>query len=163
MDQQKALQVFEYRDGQLFWKEPTNPSKTPIGSLAGTVSKRGYVHIQYNRKIYKAHQLVYLMFYGKFCALLDHINGVLVDNRVENLRPATVQQNQKNAVRRVDNSSGVKNVSWHKRIGKWGVQLCLNKKIRHFGYYADLELAELVAIEARTKFHGEFVCHGVRG
>ena len=162
MDQNTALRIFEYRNGRLFWKEPTNPKRTPVGSVAGTVSKRGYVHIQYMNKIYKAHRLVYLMFTGKICELLDHVNGVLTDNRIENLRPATVVQNQRNAVIRKDNSSGVKNVSWHKRVGKWGVQLRINRVIKHFGYYDDLELAELVALEARTKHHKEFACHGVR-
>lgn len=162
MDQSTVLKVFEYKEGKLFWKEPTNPKRTPIGSLAGTVSKRGYVHIQYMNKIYKAHRLVYLMFKGEMCALLDHVNGVLTDNRIENLRPATTTQNQRNAVIRKDNSSGVKNVSWHKRIGKWGVQLSVNRVIKHIGYYNDLEVAKLVAIDARNKHHKEFVCHGVR-
>ena len=162
MDQSTALRIFEYRDGRLFWKEPTNPKRTPVGSVAGTVSKRGYIHIQYMKKIYKAHRLVYLMFTGEMCKLLDHVNGVLTDNKIENLRPATVVQNQRNAVIRKDNSSGVKNVSWHKRVKKWGVQLSINRVIKHFGYYDDLELAELVALEARTKYHKEFACHGVR-
>ena len=162
MDQATALTVFEYRDGSLFWKNPTNPLKTPRGSLAGTVSKRGYVHIQYLRKIYKAHQLVYLMHTGQWCKLLDHTNGILTDNRIENLRPATVIQNQQNSVKRKDNTSGVKNVSWHCRAKKWGVQLSIAGKIKHFGYYDDLDLAALVAHEARVKYHGEFACHGER-
>lgn len=160
MDQNTALKVFEYKEGVLYWKEPTNPKRTPKGSAAGTVSKRGYVHIQYKNKIYKAHRLVYLMFKGQFCALLDHINGVLTDNRIENLRPATNVQNQRNATIRKDNSSGVKNVSWHKTIGKWGVQLSISRKIKHFGYFDNLELADLVATMAREKYHGAFANHG---
>lgn len=102
------------------------------------------------------------MFSGSMCKLLDHINGVLTDNRIENLRPATVVQNQRNAIKRKDNTSGVKNVSWHKGAKKWGVQMCVNKRIKHLGYYADLELAELVAKEARAKFHLDFACDGNR-
>lgn len=162
MDQATALQVFEYRQGQLFWKEPTNPKRTPVGTLAGTVSKRGYVHIQYKRKIYKGHYLVYLMHTGQSCKLLDHINGVLTDNKIENLRPATVAQNQRNAALRKDNSSGVKNVSWHSRLGKWGVQLSVGRKIKHFGYYDDLGLAAQAAQKARLAHHKDFACHGVR-
>ena len=160
MNQTIALTVFEYKDGQLFWKQPTNPKRTPIGSVAGTVAKRGYVHVQYLRKIYKGHYLVYLMHTGKSCKLLDHINGVLTDNRIENLRPATVVQNQRNATIRKDNSSGIKNVSWHSRIKKWGVQLSIERKIKHLGYFDDLELAALVAHEARLKYHGDFANHG---
>lgn len=162
MDKDTALKLFEYRDGLLFWKNPSNPNKTPIGSLAGTISKRGYVHIQYMRKIYKAHRLIYLMFHGETFDVIDHVNGNTSDNRIENLRVASTSENQRNAKIRKDNSSGVKNVSWHKRIGKWGVQLNIDKKIKHFGYYEDLELAELIAMEARNKFHNNFACHGAR-
>jgi hypothetical protein len=160
VDFDTVRKVFEYRDGHLYWKSPSNPSKTPVGMRAGTVSKRGYIHIQYKRKVYKAHRLVYLMHTGNICELLDHINGDPIDNRIENLRPATCIQNQQNAKLRRDSSSGVKNVTWHSRIKKWAVGLRFNGKRTHFGYFDDLELAELVASEARDKYHGVFANHG---
>ena len=36
----------------------------------------------------------------------------------------------------------------------------VNKKMRSLGSFDDLELAQLVAVEARNKFHGEYVNHG---
>lgn len=159
MTRDEALKVFEYRDGRLYWREPTNPKRTPVGSVAGTIGKLGYIHIQYQRRIYKAHRLVYLMFNGHMPKMLDHIDGDRLNNRIENLRLATPLQNAQNARKRTDNTSGVKNVSYHKRIKKWSVSLSVNRKIRHFGYFDDLELAELVALSAREKYHGAFARH----
>jgi hypothetical protein len=161
MNAELANFLFDYKDGKLTWKNPSNPKRTPIGSIAGTVSKRGYIHIQYMKKIYKAHRLVYLMFRNDTPTLIDHINGVLTDNRIENLRSASYVENQRNSSKRIDNSSGIKNVSWHKRIAKWSVQLSVEKRIKHFGYFDDFELADLVATEARNKYHKEFANHGV--
>lgn len=160
MNLELANFLFGYENGALTWKNPSNPKRTPVGSKAGYVSKRGYIHIQYMKKIYKAHRLVYLMFHNEAPKLIDHVNGVLTDNRVENLRSASYIENQQNSTKRIDNSSGSKNVSWHKRIGKWGVQLSINKCIKHFGYFDDFEFADLVATEARVKYHKEFANHG---
>jgi hypothetical protein len=55
-----------------------------------------------------------------------------------------------------NNTSGIKGVCWHKSTNRWYVQLQVNKKMKYLGIYEDIELAELVAIEARAKYHGEF-------
>ena len=39
------------------------------------------------------------------------------------------------------------------------VGLAVNNKFKHIGYFNNIELAELVAIEARDKYHGAFACH----
>ena len=159
MTPDEAHHLFEYRGGALYWRNPSNPKKTQAGTVAGTRCAAGYIHIQHQRKIYKAHRLIFLMHNGYMPSVLDHIDGDKTNDRVENLREATHRQNASNAARRVDNQSGVKNVCWHKRIKKWGVSLSVNRQLHHFGYYDDLEFASLVAYEARTKHHGDFARH----
>lgn len=162
MTQDDVKRIFFYKDGALYWREPLKNAKVKVGDLAGTVHKpTKRVKIQYGKKIYFASRLIFLMFYGYLPKCVDHIDRDPTNNRIENLRAATVAQNQKNVGLRKDNTSGVKNVCWNKRNKKWGVQLSFNGKIRHFGTYANLELAELVAIEAREKFHGNFAYLGL--
>ena len=43
-----------------------------------------------------------------------------------------------------NNKSGIKGVSWNKVAKSWNVQI-RTKNRKNFGYYEDLELAELVA------------------
>jgi len=91
---------------------------------------------------------------------VDHINNNRCDNRWSNLRGVDRAGNAMNALMRKDNKSGVKGVSWKKKNSKWVVQASINGRVRHIGLFDDLELAELVAIEAREKYHGEFANHG---
>jgi hypothetical protein len=85
---------------------------------------------------------------------IDHVNGIKDDNRIENLREATGSQNQLNKTITKSNTSGVKNVTFEQN--KYRVRLRINKKLINIGTFDNLELAELVAIEARDKYHGEF-------
>lgn len=72
------------------------------GDLAGSIDKgNGYLNLQLSRhkKVVKVkgHRLAWFMVHGsapKFS--LDHIDGNKANNRIENLREATDQQNQSN-------------------------------------------------------------------
>jgi hypothetical protein len=75
------------------------------------------------------------------------------------LRPATYPENNRNARIRKDNSSGCKNVCWRKDRKKWVVGIRINGKRINFGFFDDLELADLVAHEARDKYHKDFARH----
>lgn len=158
---QKQLQeIFTYKDGCLYWKTiHSNKNISQIGKMAGHTRKSKYVAIKVNGEIYLAHRLIYLYHFGYFPVVLDHIDGNPSNNHIENLREATHAQNLLNAKLRSDSSSGSKNVSWHKRRNKWYVQMQVYGKAKSFGYYEDIELAELVATMAREKYHGVFANH----
>lgn len=157
--QELLHELFEYRDGKLYWRIKPNKRES-IGQEAGYKTPDGYRKIGYNYKWYGTHRLIFLMFNGFLPKLLDHKNGIRDDNRIENLRPATYSQNNSNCRMRDSNTSGVKNVVWDKDRNKWRVQASIQGKMRNFGRYDDIELAELVAIEVRNKYHGEFANHG---
>ena len=151
-------QVFEYKSDGLYWK--INKQNTRIGEKAGTVGYfQPYSRITLNRKRYQEHHLVFLMFNGYLPKQIDHINCIKHDNRIENLREVTTSQNSMNKKIGKTNTSGYKNVGFHKKTGKWQVQLKVNQKTFHFGYFADIELADLVAHEARDLYHGKFARH----
>lgn len=68
--------------------------------LNGTY-RNGYVRVSINGKHQSAHILVYSAFYGEVPKgmVIDHINGVKDDNRLENLRCVTQSENMYNAQR----------------------------------------------------------------
>jgi len=152
-------QLFEYRDGELYWK--IKPSTNiNIGAKAGHLNPTGYSQTSINNKRYRNHRLIFLMHHGYLPECLDHIDGNPSNNKIENLRAATFTQNQHNRKLGRDNTSGVKGVNWHKATKKWRVTISVNNKHKHFGCFDDLELASLVAQEARNKYHGAFANHG---
>jgi hypothetical protein len=160
MNKELINEYFEYKSGELYWiKKPC--SRIVIGTNAGSlnkVNKRFYVRI--NKKRYLRSRLIFAMHYGYFPKEVDHKDGNTLNDRIENLRACLPSQNQKNRKLQKNNTSGFKNIVFDKRHNKWQIRLVINKIQRSLGLYSDIELAELVAIEARNKYFGEFANHG---
>jgi hypothetical protein len=153
----QVSECFEHRDGKLYWKKVAHPNKQYlVGQEAGSIHKTGYRHVTWRGKIHKVHRLIFLLEYGYLPPEVDHINGDRQDNRIENLRPATRSENQCNRPALASNTSGYPGVSWHKKSKAWCVRVMKNGKTVVQQYFKDLELAGLVAIEARAKYHGVY-------
>ena len=159
MDKNLANQMFLYKDNELFWRVDRG-YKVKAGSLAGCVRKNGYRQLSINKKVYFAHRIIFLMHHGYLPKEIDHIDGNPLNNSIANLREVTHSQNQWNHKLRSDNKTGIKGVTWSKTKNKWKVQISFNSKNKHIAYSKDLELAGLIAMEARNKYHKEFANHG---
>lgn len=156
LTQDKAHQLFEYRDELLFWKErPKNSRKLKGDMEAGTVSGHGYKKIVVNQKKYYVHQVIFLMQHGYIPKLIDHIDGNTNNNKIENLRASNKSLNACNSKSRLNNTSGHKGVVWSKACQKWMARIQFQNKTKHLGVFEDFEFACLVADEARTLYHGE--------
>ena len=152
-------QYFEYRDGNLYWiAHPT--AAYLIGRQAGGANGNGYLSVRLMKKPYYVHRVIYEMHHGCAPELIDHADGDLQNNRIENLRPATKSQNAKNSKAPTTNKSGVKGVCREKRYGNWRVTARVDGKQKHIGVFPTLELAK-AAYEAFTKpACGEFFRKG---
>jgi uncharacterized protein YkuJ len=144
--------LFDYKDGNLYWKKNNK--------LAGSLKPLGYIVIEVNNVNIMAHRLVWLYHNEHLDGYIDHIDGNRSNNRIENLRIATKAQNSWNRKNNFNNKTGVKGVRLRKDNNKFEVRICVNKKRYVLGSYDDLELAELVMMEARDKYHGKFANHG---
>lgn len=154
--QKRFNEAFEYVDGRLFWKINTNKSKNLIGKEAGCYKGRSYGTVMIDKKSHCIHRVIYCMHTGEWPEIVDHINNKTRDHRIENLRAATHSTNNMNRNKQSNNNSGCKNVCWNKSHNKWAVQIMANGKRVYSRLFKDLELAELVAQEARSKYHGKF-------
>lgn len=144
------MELFRYdpAEGILYWRN---------GRRAGYIAEDGYIRVNIKKKNYMAHNLIWAYMTGKWPVLeVDHSDNCGSNNKWSNLRAATRSQQLLNTRVRRDNALGIKNVHLHKPSGKYQVKMRIQGKDKSFGYYSDLELADLVATEARDKFHGEF-------
>jgi len=153
---QKLLkELFEYKDGDLYWLVDMIPNKTK-GNKAGRLHKNGYFRTSIAKKLYTNHRLIFLYHYGYLPKFVDHIDGNKLNNKIENLREATISQNAQNSKKPNNNKSGVKGVDWSKIHKKWRVQINVDGKQKYFGTYFDLNVAKFVADTMRYKYHGQF-------
>ena len=80
----------------------------------------------------------------------DHRDGDGLNNRRDNLRPATKSQNMHNRKPNAKGASKFKGVSWHKQHRKWCAHIQVNKVRHHIGLFHDEKEAAL-AYEATAK------------
>lgn len=88
----------------------------------------------------------------------DHIHGkdTRYDNRKENLRIVTTQQNSVNSCLYKNNTSGVTGVTWHNRDNVWQARIKVDYRYVHLGYFDNFEDAVKARKEAEDKYFGEF-------
>lgn len=86
--------------------------------------------------------------------VVDHINHNGLDNRLENLRICTQQENMRNQAKHSDNKSGVKGVHWRDDVNKWRAEIWVNSKNKHLGYFDNLEDAKKTYNDAAIKYFG---------
>lgn len=160
LTQKRLRELLDYApDTGLFAWRTSRKGQPAKGTIAGTVSGEGYLAVTIDYKTYLLHRLAWFYVHGVWPDdKLDHANGIRTDNRITNIRECNQQENARNRKTNKGSISGVSGVTW--RRGKWEVNISVRKYCNTcFGRYSDLELAELVAHEARNKYHKEFsVC-----
>ena len=95
----KKLFDYDYQNGGLIWKVDYAP-KITIGKRFGfrESGPKPYIKGMINKKTYREHRLVWIWHNGecKDGLIIDHINRIHYDNRIENLRETTMKTNSRN-------------------------------------------------------------------
>jgi hypothetical protein len=99
--------------------------------------------------------MAWLYVYGYLPKVIDHINGNPSDNRIANLRDASMSKNSMN--RRTWSKYGFKGVSKGK-CGKWHgyIGSARTKTQRHLGTFESIEDAARAYDAAAIEAYGEF-------
>lgn len=153
VDLEKLRKTFTYSGGSLY--HAVGGSGKRKGVRAGTTDKDGYRVIRFNGKRYKEHRLIWFYHYGEWPKqYLDHINMITDDNRIENLREATREQNAYNQ-KPIGGSSNHKGVSLHK-CGKWQASCTIGGKQKYLGLYLTETEAATAYKNYVKPYHGEY-------
>jgi len=102
------------------------------------------------RRSFFFHRLIYLFYNQEWDILnqeliIDHISRDKLDNRIENLRPVTKQENNWN--------TAAKGCSFHKKRNKWMAYITINRKKKYLGYYDTEEEAHEKYLEQKKIHH----------
>lgn len=160
MQKEEFNEIFVYSNGQLFWKISPHP-RIKIGTPAGSYTS-GYIHIELLKRLWKAHRIVWIMHFGDIPDghVVDHVNGIGTDNRIENLRLATRQENCINSRKRKNTKSIYKGVSWHKGQRKWNAVIQVDGVRHHIASFDTEEEAHKAYCEVAEMIFGKFVNKG---
>ncbi|EIV2008355.1 HNH endonuclease [Klebsiella pneumoniae] len=153
---------YDAENGVLYWK--TRPlehfmtsqscatwNKRFAGKPAGSPNNQQYIHIGMRNKLYKAHRIVWALYYGEYPhSLIDHVNGNRQDNRIENLRVVSSSENCQNQKLRITSTSGCVGVA--KCNSGFRSYIQVNGKRVHLGVYQSVEEAFAVRKEAESRY-----------
>ena len=134
------------------------------GDIAGTAVQlsqhtKKYVRLAVKGKYYKAHRLTFFYMTGHWpVGDVDHINQDSLDNRWDNLRECTHQENGKNQKRYTNNSSGVTGIR-QRSNGKWRARIFVQGKHIDLGTYTSFADA-VAARQLANKEYGFHENHG---
>lgn len=87
---------------------------------------------------------------------IDHIDCDSLNNRRENLRPATHAQNCRNRKVPTTNTSGLKGAIWMPKLKKWRAKIDYDGEKIHLGYFGTPEAAHAAYCKASSELHREF-------
>ncbi|MGP9790665.1 HNH endonuclease [Roseinatronobacter sp. NSM] len=105
------------------------------------------------QEIYYMHRVICSAKAGKE---VDHKDMNGLNNRRNNLRPASRSQNISNTRVRRDNKSSIKGVQWNANAKKYAASIHIEGKKKHLGYFQNAEEAHAAYCCAASKLHGEF-------
>jgi hypothetical protein len=112
--------------------------------------KNGYIKITMtnNKKVVclQGHHFVWYLEYGEVPDYIDHIDGSRSNNKIENLRSVTMQENS-------FNRKNVTGVSYHKGNKMYRAHITYNNKYIHLGYFNNLDDAKSAYMLAKAKYH----------
>jgi len=120
-----------------------------IKILKPAVSPQGYLIVNLSKqskaKVITIHQLMAIAFLGHTpCGhkiVVDHINNVKTDNRLENLQIITQRENLSKD--KTGGTSEYTGVFWIKKCKKWLAAISINGKAKHLGHFkTELEAHE---------------------
>ena len=167
----KELIKYEPDTGDLFWL-PRNDKyvhHTRVNSWntrnanrkITTIDSKGYLQINVLGKMYRGHRVAWFLHYGEWPNLIDHINGVRDDNRIDNMRSVDVQKNHLNQKQSSKNTSGVTGVYFNRKRGTWCAQMKFNNHTYHLGSSKDF-FEDICLRKSEERKLGFSLEHGVR-
>lgn len=153
IEELRSLFRYEPETGDLYWvaEGKGRIKKKP----AGTKLNNGYMGVLIGGKRYYSHRVAWALHTGAWPEdQIDHINGVKTDNRIENLRAATNNENGKNYGFNSRNTSGVKGVYYDKENAKWMAQIKVDGRSIKLGRFREFDDAVAARKVAEDKHFG---------
>ena len=146
--QERFHKLYTYDDGLLISKL--------TGKALCNMDRDGYIRVRVDGKEYRAHRVIWEMFNGPIPEgmLIDHIDRDVYNNRIENLRLVTRQQNNANTGKKPNKYDLPKGVT--KNGKRFRAKIYHKGETHCLGTYDTPEEAGVVYTEAAEILNGEY-------
>ena len=167
MEEQELIELFKEHfsydadTGMLTCIKKIKYSKRHIGDIVDSITRvknNVYYSVSLFGKTYKAHRVIWAIYYGHLPNVIDHIDGNGLNNRIENLRNTVQAENCKNRSHQSNSSTGYSGITYVKsrtegKPGKYLVRINAEAGVRiTVGRYDTLEEAIAARQFAETKY-----------
>ena len=149
IDSEDSLNIYSWRENKTkpsYWLKRKVTilinKKTGYKSHIIKINRKNYI---LSRVIYKAHNPEWDITDNGKSNLIDHININSLDNRIENLRILTTQQNNFN--------SNAKGYCWDNNASKWRADIRVNNISTYLGLFTEEADARQAYLTAKEKYH----------
>jgi len=125
--------------------------RSRAGKEIGNID-RGYFKFKFRSQRYINHRVIYFLNTGVDPEekTVDHEDGNSLNNKISNLRLATLSQNQDNRKKNKNNTSGITGVLWVKLSKKWRAEIYKDCSCIYLGLFDKKDEAVAVRIAAET-------------
>lgn len=150
---------YDPETGELWWTKPLQGRQInkPVGSNTGDGYLQLYLSVTSRVYNLKSHRVCWFLYYGSWPnSMLDHIDGDGTNNKVDNLRLVSNQENQMNKRAKVGCSSKYKGVHWCKQRERWRSRIKISGKFTFLGSYTSEEEAARAYDKAARETFGEY-------
>ena len=150
IDSEDSSNIYGWRETKTkpsYWlKRKITKNTDRSGYSKYTIKTKNNKSYILSRVIYKAHNPEWDIEDSSDTNRIDHININSLDNRIENLRVVTHQQN-------MWNRANTKGYGWSKFHNKWETQIRFNNRNIHLGYFTEEADARQAYLTAKEKYH----------
>jgi hypothetical protein len=145
--------IYIYDSNGTLLKIKTNNQHTKVG----WINSSGYIQVEYKQKAYMLHRIIYEMHHGKIPNgfVIDHIDRNPLNNKIENLRLASLSENKINSAANHNNTTGFKGVI-RTPNNKFQARLGFNNKKLYLGLFNTKEEAAAAIKKKSIELYGEF-------
>jgi len=158
--QSKLKDLFDYSPVTgMFTRLVTTSNKSKVGKVITALDSGGYVTVMIDSINYRCHRLAWLYMEGCWPNQIDHDDHDRANNKWDNLKEKSQQDNCRNMSKSKANTSGVTGVTWDKAKNKWAAQISIERSNVSLGRFVDKFEAICARMSANNtyKFH---VNHG---